>query len=82
LSHVLDCQGDRTDVLDFHDGENGPGGGLGGLGRGGGFGGSGLSFMTASTVLNSSAAAGLGSEGRRSHVSGVQELTMYPHYWE
>jgi len=50
--------------MDFHDGENGPGGGLGGLGRGGGFGGSGLSFMTASKVPNSSAAAGLGSEGR------------------
>jgi len=45
LSHVLDCQGDCTDVLYFHDAESGPGGGLGGLGRGGGLGGSGLSFM-------------------------------------
>ncbi len=47
--HVLDCQGDRTDVLYFHDAENGPGGGLGGLGVGGGgaggLGRGGLSFM-------------------------------------
>jgi len=42
------------------------GGGLGGLGRGGAGGFGGLSFMTASKVLNSSAAAGRGSEGRRS----------------
>jgi len=69
LSHVLDCQGDCTDVLYFHDAESGPGGGLGGLGRGGGFGGSGLSFMTASKVPGSSAAAGRGSEGRRGGTS-------------
>jgi len=45
-THVLDYQGDRTDVFYFHDAESGPGGGLGGLGMGGGGAGlGGLSFM-------------------------------------
>jgi len=52
LSHVLDCQVDRSEVLYFHDAENGPGGGLGSLGIGGGGAGGlgGLSFMTASRL--------------------------------
>ncbi len=45
LSHVLDCQVDRPEVLYFHDAENGPGGGLGGLGGGAGGLGGRLSFM-------------------------------------
>ena len=66
LSHVLDCQVDRSAVLYFHDAESGPGGGLGGLGIGGGGAGGlgrGPSFITASKAQGSSAAAGLGSEG-------------------
>jgi len=60
LSHILDCQVDRSAVLYFHDAESGPGGGLGGLGIGGGGAGGfgGFSFMTASKAPNSSAAAG------------------------
>ncbi len=62
LSHVLDCQVDRSEVLYFHAAENGPGGGLGGLGLGGGGAGGlgrGPSFMTASTkfILSSRTSA-------------------------